>query len=48
AHLVLKRGEETIEIDARPSDAIAVAVTVQPPIPIFVEESVLEEACSNL
>ena len=30
------------EVDARPSDAIAVAVTLD--IPIYVEESVIEEA----
>ncbi len=43
AHLRLKRGEEIIEIDSRPSDAIAVAVTFQPPLPIFVTEEVLEK-----
>ena len=41
AHLVLKRGDETIKIDSRPSDAIAVAVTFQPALPIFVDEEVL-------
>lgn len=35
---------ETIEIDARPSDAIAVAVTYDPPLPIFVSEEVLSGA----
>jgi bifunctional DNase/RNase len=35
---------ELIEIDSRPSDAIAVAVTCEPHLPIYVEESVLEEA----
>lgn len=35
---------ELIEIDSRPSDAIAVAVTSEPHLPIYVEESVLEEA----
>ncbi len=43
AHLRLKRGEEIIEIDSRPSDAIAVAVTFQPPLPIYVTEEVLEK-----
>ncbi len=43
AHLRLKRGEEIIEIDSRPSDAIAVAVTFQPPLPIFVTEEVIEK-----
>ena len=35
-------GEE-VEIDSRPSDAIAVAVTFDPPLPIDVAEHVLEE-----
>ena len=43
AHLRLKRGEEIFEIDSRPSDAIAVAVTFQPPLPIFVTEEVIEK-----
>ncbi len=33
-----------VPIDARPSDAIAIAMTCDPPLPIFVEEEVLEEA----
>lgn len=45
AHLVLTRDGETIEIDARPSDAIAIAVTTEPSIPIYVAEEVLEQAC---
>ena len=43
AHLQLRRGAEVIEIDSRPSDAIAVAVTFQPPLPIYVTEEVLEK-----
>ncbi|MEI7458400.1 MAG: bifunctional nuclease family protein [Pirellula sp.] len=43
AQLRLRRGEELIEIDSRPSDAIAVAVTFQPPLPIYVAEEVLEK-----
>ena len=35
------------EIDARPSDAIAVAVTCDPPLPIYVEEEVLQAATSG-
>ena len=35
---------ELVEIDARPSDAIAVAVTLDPPLPIYVAEEVLGEA----
>jgi len=38
---VLKDGE-VVEIDARPSDAIAVAVTCEPNLPIYVSEEVLE------
>ena len=34
---------ELIEIDARPSDAIAVAVTCDPPLPIYVAEEILDE-----
>lgn len=44
AHLRLKRDGEIIEIDSRPSDAIAVAVTFHPPLPIYVSEQVLEDA----
>lgn len=35
---------ELLEVDARPSDSIAVAVSCDPPLPIYVQESVLEEA----
>ena len=44
AQLQLRKGEEKIEIDARPSDAIAVAVSYDPPLPIYVAEKVLDEA----
>lgn len=47
AHLRIKRDGELIEIDARPSDAIAVAVTCDPPLPIYVNEDVLEDAMSS-
>ena len=43
AKLLLRKGDEVVEIDARPSDAIAVAVTFDPPLPIFVAEEVLDE-----
>ncbi len=46
AKLQLRRGEELIEIDSRPSDAIAVAVTFHPPLPIYVAEQVLDQAIS--
>ena len=39
----VRQGEELIEIDSRPSDAIALAVHYSPTLPIFVEEGVLEE-----
>lgn len=44
AQLRLKKDGEIIEIDSRPSDAIAVAVTFHPPLPIYVSEEVLDEA----
>lgn len=40
----LQRGEEQIEIDSRPSDAIALSVHYDPPLPIYVDEGVLEQA----
>jgi len=46
ANLRIKRDGELIEIDSRPSDAIAIAVTCDPMLPIYVEEAVLEEAIS--
>jgi len=47
AELRVRRDGELVEIDARPSDAIAVAVTCDPPLPIYVSEDVLEEALSE-
>jgi len=47
AKLRLRQEGELIEIDARPSDAIAVAVTCDPPLPIYVAEEVLEDAISE-
>ncbi len=44
AKLRLRQDGEIIEIDSRPSDAIAVAVTCDPALPIFVAEEVLNEA----
>jgi bifunctional DNase/RNase len=44
AKLRIKHNGEIIEIDSRPSDAIAVAVTCSPPLPIYVNEEVLDEA----
>jgi bifunctional DNase/RNase len=36
-----------VDIDARPSDAIAVAVTCDPSLPIYVSEEVLEDAAGE-
>lgn len=47
AVLRVRRDDELIEIDSRPSDAIAVAVTCDPPLPIFVSEDVLREALND-
>ncbi len=44
AHLRIKQDGELVEIDSRPSDAIAIAVTCDPPLPIYVEEEVLDDA----
>ena len=43
ARLRVRQDGELIEIDARPSDAIAVAVTCNPHLPIFVSEEVLND-----
>jgi bifunctional DNase/RNase len=43
AKLRVRHEGELIEIDARPSDAIAVAVTCDPVLPIYVSEEVLND-----
>ncbi len=43
ARLRVRHQGELIEIDARPSDAIAVAVTCDPKLPIYVSEEVLND-----
>ena len=43
AKLRVRHDGELVEIDARPSDAIAVAVTCDPQLPIFVSEDVLND-----
>ena len=43
AKLVLRRYGELVEVDSRPSDAIAVGAGTD--TPIYVEESVLREVC---
>lgn len=41
AHLILKRNGKSVEVDSRPSDAIALAVQMK--APIYVDEQVLDE-----
>jgi len=43
ARLILKRNGQEVDIDSRPSDAIALGVATE--VPIFVAEHVLEEVC---
>lgn len=45
AKLVIRQGDEMVEVDSRPSDAIALGVRSD--VPIFVVDSVLEEASSE-
>ena len=47
ATLRIKRDGEIVELDSRPSDAIAIAVSTEPNLPIYVAEEVLEEALTN-
>ena len=42
ARIVVERNGKTLEIDSRPSDAIALAVRAR--VPIYVDESVMEKA----
>ena len=44
ATLRITAGDKIHDIDARPSDAIAVAMSCDPPLTIFVEEEVLNTA----
>lgn len=44
ARIVLRVNEQELEIDSRPSDAIALAVRVN--VPVFVAESVMDKAAS--
>jgi len=46
ATIRVRRDDDLLEIDSRPSDAIALAVHYQPFLPIFVEDSVLEEVAT--
>ncbi len=45
AKLRIRQNGELVEVDTRPTDAIALAVTAN--VPIYVAEDVLEEACSE-
>ncbi len=45
AKLVLKRDSKSIDIDARPSDAVAIASKAK--CPIYVEEQVFEDVLKN-
>ncbi|XAM00296.1 bifunctional nuclease family protein [Phycisphaeraceae bacterium D3-23] len=45
AKLFLRRGSDMVEIDARPSDAIALGSAHD--VPIYVAEHVLDEVCGN-
>ena len=47
AKLRIRVEGELVEIDARPSDALAVAVTTDPPLPIYVDENVINEAIAS-
>jgi bifunctional DNase/RNase len=46
AKLRIRKEGEIIEVDCRPSDAIALAVTAK--VPIFVAEEVIEEAAGEM
>ena len=45
AKLRIRQNGEMVEVDCRPSDAIALAVTAS--VPIYVSEDVLEEVCGD-
>ena len=45
AKLIVRQGDRTVEIDSRPSDAIAIATHLG--TPIFVEETVLDRVCAQ-
>jgi len=45
AKLRIRQDGELIEVDSRPSDAIALAVTAK--VPIYVAEDVLDEVCGE-
>ena len=45
ARIIVEVDGETLEIDSRPSDALALAVRVH--VPVFVDESVMQEAAAE-
>ena len=45
AKLRIRQNGELVEVDSRPSDAIALAVTAK--VPIYVAEDVLDEVCGE-
>ena len=45
AKLVLQHNGQTLEVDSRPSDAIAIGAGTE--TPIYVDESVLDEVCRS-
>ncbi len=47
AKLKIMRDGELVQVDARPSDAIAVAVTCKPALPIYVSEDVLNDVMDD-
>ncbi|MBP87390.1 MAG: hypothetical protein CMJ64_11820 [Planctomycetaceae bacterium] len=47
ARLRIRVDGEIVEVDSRPSDAIAVAVTCDPPLSIYVAEDVLDEVLNS-
>ena len=46
ASLRISKDGELVEVDARPSDAVALAVHYSPHLPIYVSSDVLDEAAS--
>ena len=48
ARVRIRQDGELIEIDSRPSDAIAIAVTCEPTLPIWVSEQVIEEVIGSI
>jgi len=39
----VRQDGELVEVDSRPSDAIALSVNYDPPLPIYVDDNVLEQ-----